>query len=107
MAAASGCKAIRRARPSFAARCRSIAHRRRDVPAPVVFLIDDHASVRHALGEMLNVFGCTVESYESADRFLTTFDRKRLGCIVSDVRMPGTDGIKLVHELARRDIRIP
>ena len=40
------------------------------MPAPVIFLIDDHASVRHALGEMLNVFGYTVETYDSADSFL-------------------------------------
>lgn len=77
------------------------------MPAPVVFLIDDHASVRHALGEMLNVFGYTVEAYDSADSFLASFDKKRSGCIVADVRMPGTDGIKLVGELARRDIPIP
>jgi len=72
-----------------------------------VFVIDDQQSVRHALAEMLGVFGFTVETYESANSFLGDFDPKRAGCIVADVRMPGMDGIELVRELARRGADIP
>ncbi len=54
---------------------------------------------------MLNVFGFTVETYESADAFLNALDRSRPGCVVADVRMPGMDGIELVRELARRKVR--
>jgi two-component system response regulator FixJ len=74
---------------------------------PTIFVIDDQASVRHALCEMLSVFGFTVETYESADAFLLRLDRARLGCVVADVRMPGTDGIELARELARRKILLP
>jgi len=77
------------------------------MPAPTIFLIDDHASVRHALGEMLSVLGYTVRTYESADSFLETLDDRLSGCIVADVRMPGTDGLGLVRELARRDAKLP
>ena len=72
-----------------------------------IFVIDDQESVRHALGEMLSVFGFTVEVYESADAFLRAMDQPRTGCVVADVRMPGTDGIELVHELARRKAALP
>jgi two-component system response regulator FixJ len=75
--------------------------------APTIFVIDDQASVRHALGEMLSVFGFTVEVYDSADSFLAAMDRTRPGCVVADVRMPGTDGIALVHELGRRKAALP
>ena len=71
---------------------------------PTVFIIDDQASIRHALGEMLSVFGYSVEAYESADSFLRALDPLRPGCIVADVRMPGMDGIELVRELARRQV---
>jgi two-component system response regulator FixJ len=71
-----------------------------------VFVIDDQDSVRHALGEMLRVFGFTVEVFESADRFLQTASG-RAGCVVADVRMPGMDGIELVRELSRRKIGLP
>jgi two-component system, LuxR family, response regulator FixJ len=77
------------------------------VAAPIIFLIDDHASVRDALGEMLRVFGYTVRAYESADAFLAAVDKREPGCIVADVKMPGTDGIGLVRELARRGIAMP
>ena len=75
--------------------------------APMIFLIDDHSSVRDALGEMLSVLGYSVKAYESADVFLAAVDNRERGCIVADVRMPGTDGIGLVRELARRDIATP
>jgi two-component system response regulator FixJ len=77
------------------------------VAAPTIFLIDDHASVRDALGEMLSVFGYSVKAYESADAFLATVNKGEPGCIVADVKMPGTDGIGLVRELARRGIAMP
>lgn len=77
------------------------------MPAPTIFLIDDHASVRHALAEMLSVLGYTVRTYESADNFLQTFEEQHSGCVVADVRMPGTDGIGLVRELASRNAGLP
>jgi two-component system, LuxR family, response regulator FixJ len=75
--------------------------------ALTIFVIDDHASVRQALGEMLSVFGYAVKTYDSADSFLRTLDDRHSGCIVADVRMPGTDGIALVRELARRSVALP
>jgi two-component system response regulator FixJ len=74
---------------------------------PTVFIIDDQDSVRRALAEMLSVFGFSVEAHESADRFLQGLDLSRPGCVVADVRMPGTDGIELVRELARRKAALP
>jgi two-component system response regulator FixJ len=75
--------------------------------SPAIFLIDDHASVRDALTEMLSVLGYSVKAYESADDFLAKLNDQDLGCIVADVKMPGTDGIGLVRELARRNIALP
>ena len=74
---------------------------------PAVFVIDDQEAVRHALTEMLKVFGYTVEAFPSADAFLEQLTEPRSGCIVADVRMPGMDGIELVRELARRNLQLP
>ena len=74
---------------------------------PIVFVIDDQKAVRDALREMLSVFGFSVETYESADNFLAAMRNPQVGCIVADVRLPGTDGIALVRELARRKIGLP
>jgi two-component system response regulator FixJ len=56
---------------------------------------------------MLTVLGYSVKAYESADAFLATVNKGEPGCIVADVKMPGTDGVGLVRELARRDIGVP
>jgi two-component system response regulator FixJ len=70
-------------------------------------VIDDQAAVRDALGEMLRVFGYTVRTFESADAFLAAMTGAETGCIVADVRMPGTDGIELVRNLQRRGMPLP
>ena len=72
-----------------------------------IFVIDDQESVRHALAEMLGVFGFEVETYDSATSFLQTLAVPRIGCIIADVRMPGIDGIELVRELSRRGVDLP
>ncbi len=77
------------------------------MPQSVVYVIDDQDAVRHALGEMLRVFGYAVQTYDSADGFLAGLTAEATGCIVADVRMPGTDGIELVRELARRGSGLP
>ena len=74
---------------------------------PTVFIVDDQDAVRHALGEMLGVFGYAVEAHASADDFLASLGNAKAGCIVADVRMPGMDGIELVRELSRRGIALP
>jgi two-component system response regulator FixJ len=74
---------------------------------PTIFVIDDQDSVRHALGEMLSVFGFTVQTFDSALRFLEQVDPDRPGIVVADVRMPEMDGITLVTEMARRKIAMP
>src|SRR5262245_65717685 len=77
------------------------------MPGPTIFVIDDQASVRHALGEMLSVFGFTVETYDSADAFLQAIARLPSGCVVAYVGMPGTAAIELVRELSRRKVAPP
>jgi two-component system response regulator FixJ len=74
---------------------------------PVIYVVDDQQSVRDALSEMLSVFGFETEKFESADAFLKQLDPARAGCIVADVRMPGTDGIELVRELSNRSVSLP
>ena len=56
---------------------------------------------------MLQVFGFTVELYDSAQSFLNNLTPEKGGCIVADVRMDGLSGLELLHELGRRKIQLP
>jgi FixJ family two-component response regulator len=74
---------------------------------PVVFVIDDDASVRGGLEDLLRSVGLAVESFGSTQEFLA---RKRLdtpGCIVLDVRLPGASGLEFQRVLAESSILLP
>ncbi|MBX9758971.1 MAG: response regulator [Beijerinckiaceae bacterium] len=72
-----------------------------------VFLIDDDEDVRQALSLLLRTAGFSVDAFASALAFLERHDRKTLGCIVLDVRMPGLSGLQLLERLAAEGERMP
>lgn len=74
---------------------------------PTVFLVDDDQSLREALTFLLESVNLRVESYASAADFLAVFDRRRPGCLVLDIRMPGMSGLSLQKQLVDLNIRIP
>lgn len=51
--------------------------------------------------------GFAVEVYESAGDFLDRYDRRRPGCVVLDVRMPGMSGLELQDRLVAEGIEVP
>ena len=73
----------------------------------IVHLIDDDADVRRALAFLLGTSGLTVRIYESASEFLDQDLKALSGCVVTDVRMPGIDGLELLKRLAAGGIRLP
>lgn len=73
----------------------------------VVYLVDDDEEVRRALAFLLGTAGLAVRVYDSANALLEKLDITHFGCIVSDVRMPGIDGIQLLRELKSRGVTLP
>ncbi len=74
---------------------------------PIVFIIDDDASVRKSLSRLLRSAGFEVEVFASANLFLEREHYDGIGCIVLDVRMPGISGIDLQDELSKADYSMP
>lgn len=74
---------------------------------PVIFVVDDDASVRKSLARLLGSHGLTVETFDSAEQFLKREPYDGTGCIILDIRMPGLSGIALQDELARIDCPMP
>ena len=73
----------------------------------IVHLIDDDEDVRKALAFLLSTAGHAVRVYESASTFLEHLGELRSGCIVSDVRMPGIDGLQLQRLLNEKSVKLP
>ncbi len=64
-----------------------------------VYVIDDDEAMRDSLNFLLDSSGFDVVLFESAQGFLDALPALALGCVVSDVRMPGIDGIELLKRL--------
>jgi RNA polymerase sigma factor (sigma-70 family) len=74
---------------------------------PVVFVIDDDASVRDAIADLLRSVGLTVESFGSTREFLQRERPDVPGCIVLDVRLPGPSGLEFQRTLSNSSIHLP
>jgi len=74
---------------------------------PVVFIVDDDISVREALKNLLRSVGLRVETFGTAQEFLSSRRSDAPGCLILDVRLPGLSGLDLQRKLAEADIEIP
>lgn len=74
---------------------------------PTVFLVDDDAAVRDSISMLVEAAGYPVASYASAESFLSDSGPEMRGCLISDLNMPGLNGLQLQEEMALRGIRLP
>jgi two-component system response regulator FixJ len=72
-----------------------------------VYVIDDDEAMRDSLEFLLNSVEFEVMAFDSAQDFLGAIAGLEFGCIVSDVRMPGIDGIELLRRLKEQQCRFP
>src|SRR5262245_23131986 len=75
--------------------------------APVVFVIDDDASVRGAIGSLIRSIGLRAEVFASVSEFLAHKRSGTTSCLILDVRLPGVSGLEFQSELAKANAEIP
>jgi two-component system response regulator FixJ len=73
---------------------------------PLILVVDDDAGVRNSLGDLLEISGYRVKTYVSAEDCLAGL-RLDASCLITDMRMPGMDGLALQAELISRKIPLP
>jgi len=74
---------------------------------PTVFVVDDDQTVRGSLCWLLESLRLKVQTYASAQDFLSAYDPVQPGCLLLDVRMPDISGLQLQEILEQRKVRIP
>jgi FixJ family two-component response regulator len=75
--------------------------------APMVFVIDDDASVRASVEGLLKSVGLRSELFETAEGFLQAKRPDSPSCLVLDVSLPGISGLDFQRELADAGVQIP
>ena len=73
----------------------------------VVFIVDDDASMRGALGNLIGSVGLEARAFASPQEFLQTQRPDVPGCLVLDVRLPGKSGLAFQEDLIRAGISLP
>jgi len=73
----------------------------------VVFVVDDDASARTSVANLLRSVGLAVQAFESDREFLAAPRPEAPSCLVLDVRLPGVSGLDLQRRLAGASSRIP
>ena len=73
----------------------------------LVYVVDDDAAMRESLEFLLDAAGYSVTTFDSAADFLQQLPRLTFGCIVSDIRMPGIDGMELLRDVKAGRAEMP
>jgi FixJ family two-component response regulator len=65
----------------------------------LVSIVDDDAAVRTATASLIRSLGHAAAAYESAESYLAGGDVARTACLITDVQMPGMNGLELQERL--------
>src|SRR5215467_6455199 len=74
---------------------------------PVVFIVDDDASVRRSIQDLLSSVALQSEAFATPQEFLDSKRADSPGCLVLDVRLPGMSGLDFQRALAEAGISLP
>lgn len=72
-----------------------------------VAIVDDDEEVRLSMRSLLRSYGIAAEAFECAEAFLAAPDASAFDCVVTDVHMPGMDGLEMLCVLRRRGDTLP
>jgi FixJ family two-component response regulator len=83
------------------------SHEPANAREPIVFIIDDDASIRRALTNLFQSVGLDVVAFGSAPEMLQSKLPNVASCLVLDIRLPGVSGLDFQTDLAKANIHIP
>mgnify|MGYP000869523659 CR=1 FL=1 len=75
--------------------------------APTIAVVDDDAGIRDALSTTLSLEGFRVATYADGASFLSSSSMLRPDAVLLDIRMPGMDGIAVLHRMREQHYEVP
>jgi len=75
--------------------------------SPIVFIVDDDASVRRSIEDLLSSVALRCESFATPQEFLDSKRDDCAGCLVLDVRLPGMSGLDFQRALGEAGVSLP
>ena len=75
--------------------------------ARAVHIIDDDQALRESLAFLLRTHQLEVRCFDSAKTFVDALPDASLGCVITDIRMPGMSGIDLLRRLKELKVGVP
>lgn len=70
-----------------------------EVTRHLIGIVDDDDDVRISLCALVESLGYDGEAFETADAFIASGEPARFSCVVTDLQMPGTNGLQLAHAI--------
>lgn len=74
---------------------------------PLICIVDDDEEVRESIGSFFRSAGVVVKGFAAAESLLASPELAVMACLITDLNMPGMDGLDLHGELRRRGLEIP
>ena len=74
---------------------------------PIISIVDDDDTVRVSLDSLVRSMGYAARTYACAEEYLADYALDTTACLISDIRMPGMNGLQMVEELQARELRFP
>jgi two-component system, LuxR family, response regulator FixJ len=73
----------------------------------LIAIVDDDGSVRSAIHSLLKSVGLKAQTFASAGEFLASGRQVETACLITDIRMPGMNGLELQAKLAAEGCSVP
>jgi len=73
----------------------------------MISVIDDDASLREALVDLMSALGLPAEGFPDAETFLSAAKHGRSDCLIADIQMPGMSGLELHRKLTADGRAVP
>jgi FixJ family two-component response regulator len=74
---------------------------------PIISIVDDDDTLRMSLDSLVRSMGYVTRTYACAGECLADYALDSTSCMISDIRMPGMNGLQMLEQLLARDMRFP